>query len=404
MTDIVAQFQRYAELCKAVQRKAIELENHPDKQKHLRRFGSREVAEILGISQSHLRNLVRMEGFPQGEPMSGGRRSFAIEEIHAARRWLLATTDNPRYAPQRRPEAGEKLQALTFVNFKGGSGKTTSAVHFAQYMALHGYRVLLLDLDPQASATALFGIDPDADLDETATFAGWLARDAAAPPGDVAAAMVRRTYWPGLDLVSASIGLQHAEYELVGHLLQRRDYPFYAQLQAFLDEIGEAYDLVVCDCRPDVGMLTLNALYAATALVIPIPPSMLDFASSGEFFRFMADVAGDFRKSLRPTALAYDFVRILTTRHKLSDRNQGEIVSWKQALFQDAVLKEPMLDTALIDAAGILKESLYEYEPAGNRRTYERGIAAMNRVNALIEGEMLRVWGRVRPERPRAAA
>ncbi len=388
MDDIVTRFERFAELCRAVQRKAVELENHPEKRKRLRRFGAGEVAAVLGISPGHLRNLVREPGFPAGETRAGGRRSFAIEEIHAARAWLHRTTGNPRYAPGRRAEQGERLQIVTFVNFKGGSGKTTTAVHFAQYLVLRGYRVLLIDLDPQASATALFGLDPDGEIAEGGTFAAWLAQTAEPD------ALVRPTYWPGLDLLPASIALQHAEYELVGRLLERRDFPFYAQLAALLEPVGERYDVVVCDCRPDVGMLTLNALWAATGLVVPIPPSMLDFASSGEFFRFLAGVARDFRSSLTRDALSYDFVRIVTTRFKAADRNQAEIVRWKRALFQDAVLAEPMVDTALIDAAGILKETLYEYEPAGNRRTYERGLEAMDRVNRALERELWRAWGR----------
>ncbi|MDX6752161.1 AAA family ATPase [Geminicoccaceae bacterium 1502E] len=401
MTDIVEQFRRYAELCKAVQRKAIELENHPDKVKQLRRFSPGEVADILGISPSHLRNLVRMEGFPQGTIAGSSRRSFTIDEIHEARRWLLATTGNARYAPQRRP-GQDKLQVVTFVNFKGGSGKTTSATHCAQYLALHGYRVLMVDLDPQASATTLFGLDPDAEVEDATTFASWLRREEGAGAAE-ARRLTRPTYWPGLDLVPASIALQHAEYELVGRLLQQREYPFYRQLGGFLDLVGDEYDVVVCDCRPDVGMLTINALFAATGLVIPIPPSMLDFASSGEFFRFMAEVAADFRQSLSSSALSYDFVRIVTTKYKSTDRNQTEIVSWKQALFQEAVLKEPMVETALVDAAGIVKETLYEYEPGGSRRTYERGLAAMNRVNATIEAELLAVWGRPRTRTREAA-
>ncbi|MDW8341667.1 MAG: AAA family ATPase [Geminicoccaceae bacterium] len=387
MEDIVARFETYAELCRAVQRKAIELENHPERKKRLRRFAAAEVAEILGISPGYLRSLVHEPDFPSGAIGPGGRRSFALAEIHAARAWLFAHTGNPRYAPRRRPEAGEKLQVVTFVNFKGGSGKTTTAVHFAQYLALRGYRVLLVDLDPQASATALFGLDPESEVRD-ATFASWLDRSRDAR------ALVRPTHWDGLDLVPASIALQHAEYDLVGRLLERRDFPFYAQLAELLVELEAAYDVVVCDCRPDVGMLTLNALWAATGLVVPVPPSMLDFASSGEFFRFLAEVARDFRGSIARDALAFDFVRIVTTRFKASDRNQAEIVRWKRALFRDAVLAEAMVDTALVDAAGILKETLYEYEPAGNRRTYERGLEAVRRVDRALERELLRVWGR----------
>ena len=58
-------------------------------------------------------------------------------------------------------------------------------------------------------------------------------------------------------------------------------------------------------------------------------------------------------------------MRIITPRYRISDRNQSAIVSWKQALFQDAVVREPMVETALMDAAGIVKETLYEFEPSG---------------------------------------
>ena len=64
--------------------------------------------------------------------------------------------------PRRRP--GEKLQVIAAANFKGGSSKTTTSVHLAHYLALQGYRVLCIDLDPQASMTTTFGIQPDRDL------------------------------------------------------------------------------------------------------------------------------------------------------------------------------------------------------------------------------------------------
>lgn len=409
--DVAGLFGRYAGLCRAVQQKAIELENHPDRVKRLRRFGAAEAASILGISPGHLRNLVREPGFPQGLVGAGGRRSFALPEIHAARAWLFTTTGHPRYAPRRRGPC-EPLQVVTFVNFKGGSGKTTSAVHLAQHLAIQGWRVLLVDLDPQASATALFGLAP-ADgagdgggppADEAGTFAAWVRRDDGTPAAAAAARLVRKTHWPGLDLLPADIGLQHAEHELMGRLLERRDFPFYAQLQELLAALDPAYDVAVCDCRPDVGLLTINALVAATGLVVPIPPAMIDLASSGEFFRFMAEISQDLRAGLAEGAMRYGFVRILTTKLRPTDRNQAEIVRWQRALFQEAVLEAAMLETAAMDAAGILKETLYEHEPERNRPSFERGLAAMQAVNAALEREILKAWGRPVADGRREAA
>ena len=393
MDNVVASFERYARLCREVQERAIALENHPEQRKRLRRFPAREVAEILGISASHLRNLVREPGFPQGELHGGGRRSFTLDDLAAARTWLHRATGNSRYAFRGR-RGPDRLQAVAFVNFKGGSGKTTSASHFAQWLVLQGHRVLLVDLDPQASATALLGLAPAVDIAEEDTFAAWIRREVDDEEAALAERLVRRTYWPGLDLLPANIGLQHAEYDLVGNLLRHRDWPFYAQLKSLLDRLEPSYDVAVIDCRPDVGMLTINALIAATGLVVPIPPSMIDFASSGEFFRFMAEIARDLRQHLSARIMTYDFIRVLTTKHRSTDRNQAEMISWTRALFGEAVLENSMLETSLMDAAGLLKETLYEYEPVGNRRSYERGLEAMNAVNRSLEQEILRAWGR----------
>lgn len=390
--EIVELFRSYADICAAAQQKAIELESHPDKKKHVRAFAAREAAQILGVSQSHLRNLCRNPDFPQGEIAGNGRRSFTIENLHEARTWLAKSTGNARYEPGRRE--GDQLQVVTFVNFKGGSGKTTSATHFAQYLALHGYRVLLIDLDPQASATAMFGIAPDTEIDAEATFAAWLRRDDEDDVTNIAKSIVRETYWPGLNLVPAGIALQHAEYELVGKLIGQRDFPFYRELSDFVDQVESDYDVVVCDCRPDVGMMTINALIAATGMIVPMPASMIDFASSGEFFRFMSEVASDLHRSVSRDLMAYDFVKILTTKFKANDKNQQEILTWKNAFFQSALLPEPMLETAALDAAGIVKESLYEYDPTGNRRSYDRALDSMNAVNHAIEAELLACWGR----------
>ena len=80
-----------------------------------------------------------------------------------------------RYLPHRRD--GEPLQVISVMNFKGGSGKTTTAAHLAQYLALRGYRVLAIDLDPQASLSALFGHQPELDVGENETLYGAIRYD-----------------------------------------------------------------------------------------------------------------------------------------------------------------------------------------------------------------------------------
>src|SRR6185437_15699471 len=122
-----------------------------------------------------------------------------------------------KYLPWRK--ASEKLQVVTVVNFKGGSGKTTTAAHLGQYLALRGYRVLALDLDPQASLSALHGYQPEFDVGENDTLYGAIRYDGARRElGDI----VRVTYFSGLDIVPANIELMEFEHETPKALAQRQ--------------------------------------------------------------------------------------------------------------------------------------------------------------------------------------
>ena len=123
----------------------------PEAQKILRKFTSGEVAKLIGINDGYLRRLSLEGKGPQPEVSAAGRRSYSIEDIHALRTYLDASGKaERRYIPARLSQ--DHLQVITVVNFKGGSGKTTTAAHLAQYLALRGYRVLAIDLDPQASS------------------------------------------------------------------------------------------------------------------------------------------------------------------------------------------------------------------------------------------------------------
>ena len=137
-----------------------------------------------------------------------GRRTYTAEQMMALRQFLdkHGRADVKRYVPHRR--AGEQMQVLSVVNFKGGSGKTTTAAHLAQYLALTGHRVLAIDLDPQASLSALHGIQPE--LDKNPSLYEALRYDEDRKP---ISHTIRPTNFPGLDIVPANLELQEYEYE-----------------------------------------------------------------------------------------------------------------------------------------------------------------------------------------------
>ena len=114
--------------------------------------------------------------------------------------------DFKNYVPHRR--LGDSLQVISVVNFKGGSGKTTTAAHLAQHLALTGHRVLAIDVDPQASLSALHGIQPE--LDKNPSLYDAIRYDEQKRP---IAEVIRSTNFPGLDIIPANLELQEYEYE-----------------------------------------------------------------------------------------------------------------------------------------------------------------------------------------------
>ena len=112
------------------------------------------MAYFLGVTPSNIKKL-HLEGKgPAPTTSVSGRRTYSAEQMFELRQYLdrHGRSDFKKYVPHRR--GSEPLQVISVVNFKGGSGKTTTACHLAQHLALTGHRVLAIDLDPQASATS----------------------------------------------------------------------------------------------------------------------------------------------------------------------------------------------------------------------------------------------------------
>jgi len=122
----------------------------PDAKKVMRSLSSGEAAELLGVDHTYLRKLHREGKITEVETTAGSHRRYSLDDIWEIREALEANAKKPgTYVPGRRD--GDDLQVISVVNFKGGSGKTTTSAHLAQRLALKGYRVLAIDLDPQAS-------------------------------------------------------------------------------------------------------------------------------------------------------------------------------------------------------------------------------------------------------------
>lgn len=390
--DQIEIFRRIAAVLRAAQRAAIEVENAPEKRKQLRAFSVQEVAALLGISQKDVRAAV---GGRVVTGLAAAHARLSFEDIGRVRRALQGGGGGSRFVPQRDPNRQERLATIVFTNFKGGSAKTTSSVHFAQYMALAGYRVLLVDLDSQASATAQFGLDPASEVGQENSFAAWTAaRESGRTPDG--RTLCQPTYWPAIDLVPAGAVLASAEESLARRAMsgEVQSPIYFEELAAFLAQVEGVYDVAVVDTRPDVNMLMTAALHAATGIIVPTRATMPDLASTGEFFAHLAGYISDFRAAFGH-GLEFAFGKILVSAYDPTDRSQEALVSLIREQFGDAVLPGEFLHSRVMGTAGFGKETLYEYESTTDRTAYNRVQASVNAVNRAIETEILRAWGRL---------
>jgi chromosome partitioning protein len=362
----------------------------PSAKKTLRRFTSGEAAKLIGVDSGYLRRLSLEGRGPQPDVSRSGRRSYSIDDIQALRAYLDESGKaDRRYLPHRRGD--DHLQVLCVVNFKGGSGKTTTAAHLAQYLALRGYRVLGIDLDPQASLSALHGYQPEFDVGENESLYGALRYDNERRP---LSEVIRPTYFPGLDLVPGNLELMEFEHETPKALVGGRGEDlFFMRMDAALAEVQDRYDVVVVDCPPQLGYLTMSALCAATAVLVTVHPQMLDVMSMCQFLLMTSDLLGVVADA--GGNMSYDWLRYLITRYEPGDGPQNQMVSFMRSMFGDHVLNYPMLKSTAISDAGITKQTLYEVaRDAFTRSTYDRAIEALDNVNSEIETLIAQAWGR----------
>src|SRR5437588_2750474 len=179
------------------------------------------------------------------------------------------------------------MRRIAIINQKGGVGKTTTAVNLAAALARAGQRVCVLDLDPQAHATTHLGASPDG---KSASMYDVLIHNKPL-------AEVRRKVDDRLWLVSSDINLAAAEVELagvVGREVILRD--------LLLQEEG-AFDFVLMDCAPSLGVLTLNALSAANEVFIPLQPHFLALHGMGKLLETTALVAKRINPALKVTGI-----------------------------------------------------------------------------------------------------
>src|SRR3954469_19099414 len=162
----------------------------------------------------------------------------------------------PRLTEPRPLDEHGPARVIALCNQKGGVGKTTTTINLGAALAEYGRRVLLVDFDPQGALSVGLGVNP-MELDRT-IYNALMERQVTADD------ILLKTNLPGMDLLPSNIDLSAAEVQLVGEVAREQT------LKRILEPMVPDYDVVLIDCQPSLGLLTINALTAADGVIIPL--------------------------------------------------------------------------------------------------------------------------------------
>ncbi len=344
------------------------------------RFNVRKAAEMVGRSDKLIRDAEADGRLPEPEKDSetNRRTGYSLAQVNTMRE-VFGTL------PHR--SADDPAMVLAIQNFKGGVGKSTMVCHLAQYLALKGYRVCVIDCDSQASTTSMFGLNPDVDVDEDDDTLYPFFRHGGPSTLNYA---LRATYWPGIALIPANLGLYDAEYEFAARMA--RDSSFVLdRLRDGIESIKGNFDVILMDPPPALGMLSLSVLRAANALVIPAPPNNIDFGSTAHFLKMMGATLDELARA--GGARDYSFVKILATKMNDGKSAHVAIKRMMEAVFPMDMLSAVLKDSAEIDNAAANLSTVYELTGAGTRtETHKRCRAYLDAVNSEIELLIRKTW------------
>jgi len=360
----------------------------PDARREMRKFSSSEVASLLDVSEAYIRQIVMKDKGPSPEITSNGRRMYSLEQILELR-MALAEKGRKKWMNPRRT-GDEECQIIAVTNFKGGSSKTSTTIHLGHYLALKGYRVLAVDLDPQASLTSLHGNLPDFDPRQDDTLYAAMRFDEPRPTAE----LIHKTHIPGFDVICA--GLELTEFETAVALEMRNNggTSFLLRVSQALEQVAGDYDVILMDSAPSLNFLTLSSLTAATGVIIPVPAHMLDVDSTGKFL----ELAGSYMQILSDMGAAsrWDFAKFIVTKFEPNDHPQANMTALMRQVFGEDLLLNMVMKSAAVADALTWKQSLYEVQRSrfSAPKTYDRAMESLNAANDEIEKLLWTAWGR----------
>ncbi len=217
---------------------------------------------------------------------------------------------DPQSLPSETAGAAPPLElprVLAIANQKGGVGKTTTAVNLGAALAEDGFRLLVVDLDPQGNATTGLGLNP---RDVTSSIYDVILNDAALED------CIEPTSVKNLFVAPATIDLAGAEIELVSQMSRE------LRLRRAIDSVRDHFDIVLIDCPPSLGLLTVNGLGAADDVIVPIQCEYYALEGLGQLLRNVGLVQENLNPALEVRGIV---LTMYDARTKLADQVEAEV-------------------------------------------------------------------------------
>ena len=233
------------------------------------RFNRRQFGKLLGVSG---KELAKADKLPDLASLGGAPDSYGLRHLSAYRGSL-----------DLHPKAGKPRRQL-FLNFKGGTGKTSISVAYAYRLAEMGHRVLVIDLDSQGHATQHLGFEGD--KCERTLYDALVDK---VPLEDV----ILKTPLAEFDVIPANLGMTTIDLALMP--MAGREY----KLKRALDGLEKRYEFIVMDAPPSFGLLNLNAMIASDDLVVPVLPDFLSFHGLRLLFETVGQLEDDLDHTLQ---------------------------------------------------------------------------------------------------------
>jgi chromosome partitioning protein len=293
------------------------------------RLSPKRLAELLRVTTADLERLPTLR-----KVLGEKRESYSPADLAAAR----ATLDRwPKRWPQRRQ---------LFLNFKGGTGKTSLSTAYAYRLWELGYRVLVIDLDSQGHATKCLGLEGSG---FPHTLHDVLIRRLPLKDAIVESGL------PGLAVVPANLAMSTIELSLMP--LSGREFKLRGALKDLAQSPQHSYDVVVMDAPPSFGLLNLNALMAANDLIVPVLADFLSFHGLKLLFETVQSLEDDLQHVL-------DHIFIVINAFNLSFKLAKEARSALETHYQDFLLRQVVRQCTKFAQASSEGRPIFAYDPS----------------------------------------